>query len=173
MSVFTGELREYMKKLDLTKQRMEGRITETYRKLITEIFVDLVTHTPQFTGNLAYQWQIVFGPYSIKSMELASEAERSGLFKAYTRGDFEPFEQGDDPTVAMVLDRELPKLAQIRYNSKVRIVNTADYAEDVDANQGPNGFPIRDENLHYGKVFMTTRAAIKYGRMSTLLRIAQ
>lgn len=171
MSLASADLRGFMKKLDLTEARIKGRVTDTYRKLVTAVFVDIVKHTPQFTGNLAYGWEIVFGPYTPTNPRLFSPGERDALVSQAYRGDFEPYERGDDPAVEMVLSRELDKLAALRYNSIVRIVNNVEYAEDVDQGRGPDGNAIRPENLTYGKVFMTSYAAIKYNRMRNLLKV--
>lgn len=172
MSLFSGELRDYMSRLDLTEARVKHKITDTYRKIIKEILVDIVTHTPQFTGNLARGWQVVFGPYSAQDVAFVSDDERRQLYREYRKGDFDPFEMGDDPAVEVVLQRELKKLKDIRYNSLVKIVNTVEYADDVDDGKGPGNRNIRPENLHYGKVFMVTRAEIKYGKLSNLIKIA-
>lgn len=167
----SADIRQYLQRLDLTEKRKLGQITETYRKLVAEIFVDIVTHTPQFTGNLAQGWQIVFGPYSVESQEKFTEASRDWRFNAWSRGAYEPHKRGDNPAVLDTLSRELPKLAALRFNSKVRIVNNLEYAEEVDAGQAPEGYEIRPENLYYGKVFMTSYAQVKYSKMKNLVRI--
>lgn len=166
-----ADIRGYLQRLDLTEKRQLGKVTETYRKLVAEIFVDIVTHTPQFTGNLAQGWQIVFGPYSVESQEKYSDDAREWRFRAWSRGAYEPHQRGDNPAVQDVLSRELPKLEALRFNSKVRIVNNISYAEDVDAGEAPDGHEIRPENLYYGKVFMTSYAQVKYSQMKNLVRI--
>lgn len=171
MSLESVAIRDYMKRLDLTLAREEHRITDTYRQIIQAIFVDIVEHTPQFTGNLAQGWEIVFGPYSPTLQSTYSDTERARLFRAAGKDEFDPFERGDDPAVQQTLDRELPKLKEVRWNSKVRIVNSVSYAEDVDAGEAPDGTSIRPENLYYGRVFMTSYAEVKYSRLKNLVKI--
>lgn len=173
MTLSTGNLRGYLQKLDLTEARVKHKVTQTYRNIIEGIFTDIVQHTPQFSGNLTYGWQIVFGPYSAQDVNLHSSTARNTMFREYTKDNFEPYEAGDDPAAGLTLARELGKLADIRYNSIVKIVNTVEYAEDVDAGEGPKGHDIRPENLHYGKVFMATYAEVKYGRMKNLIKVAR
>lgn len=172
MSLEMANLRDYMGRLDLTLARQEQRVTQTYRDLIEAIFVDIVKHTPQFSGNLAQGWQIVFGPYSATAINTYSDAERKQLVRESKRDEFDPYERGDDPAVSVTLDRELPKLSAVRWNSKVSIVNSISYAEDVDAGNAPDGTQgIRPENLYYGKVFMTSYAEVKYSKLKNLVRI--
>lgn len=164
-------LKGFMRKLDLTEARQMRKITDTYRNIVREIFIDIVAHTPQFTGNLVYGWQIVFGPWQEGLPEMFTPSERKDYRKAYRKDEWEPYERGDDPAVGDVLDRELAKLNLLKWNSNVRIVNNVEYAAEVDAGQGPEGRPIRPENLYYGKVFMTSYAEVKYSRLRNLVKI--
>ena len=160
-----------MDRLDLTEVRAKQQVTDTYRRIIREIFVDIVEHTPQFTGNLASGWQIVFGSYNVNPTPFITDSERAQSFKDYRSGSFDPFQRGDDPAVQATLDRELAKLKDIRYNSLVKFVNPVEYAEEVDQGKGPNLQSIRPENLYYGKVFMASYAEVKYGKLKNLVRI--
>lgn len=172
MSLTTANLRGYMDRLDLTEVRAKKQVTDTYRRIIEAIFTDIVEHTPQFTGNLASGWQIVFGPHGVNPTPLYTDEERKASFESYRAGSgFEPYEYGDDPAVGYTLDRELAKLKDIRYNSIVKFVNPVEYADDVDAGKGPNGHSIREENLYYGKVFMASYAQVKYGKLKNLVKI--
>ncbi len=167
----SADLRGYMGRLDLTKQRMLHQITATYRDLIETVFTDIVEHTPQFTGNLAYGWEIVTNSHPAEGHTLLSDSARATLLHQAYVGDLEPYHRGSEPTVQEVLERELPKLAGIRWNSIVKIVNHINYAEGVDKGEGPDGREIRPENLYYGQVFMTSYAAIKYSRMKNLIKV--
>ncbi len=171
MSLTTANLRGLMDRLDLTEVRAKKQVTDTYRRIVEAIFTDIVSHTPQFTGNLASGWQIVFGPYQANPTPLFTPSEQKEAFTAYQLGAYEPYEYGDDPAVSATLDRELDKLKDIRYNSIVRIVNPVVYAEEVEAGKGPNGRKIRPENLYYGKVFMASYAEVKYGKLKNLVKI--
>lgn len=171
MSLETASLRNFMQRIDLTVAREERRITQVYRDLIEAIFVDIVTHTPQFSGNLTQGWQIVFGPYSAFAINTYSELERKQLLRQAAKEEFDPYQRGDDPAVSATLDRELPKLKNVRWNSKVTLVNSIEYAEDVDAGNAPDGTSIRPENLYYGSVFMASYAEVKYSKLKNLVRI--
>ena len=39
---------------------VEGQVTETKRRLVRDIFTDLVEGSPQWSGNLASNWYIEF-----------------------------------------------------------------------------------------------------------------
>lgn len=171
MSLTTANLRGLMDRLDLTEVRAKRQVTDTYRRIIEAIFVDIVEHTPQFTGNLASGWQIVFGPYGVNPTPYITDTERESAFNSYRTGGFDPYERGDDPAVSQTIQRELAKLKDVRYNSVVKFVNPVEYADEVDAGNGPNNRSIRPENLYYGKVFMASYAEVKYGKLKNLVKI--
>jgi hypothetical protein len=77
---------------------------------------------------------------------------------------------GDDPAVSTTLARELAKVADIRWNSKVQLVNYTPYASEVEAGTGPNGKPIRKENYKYGQIAMAAYVVTKYSSLRTLKR---
>jgi hypothetical protein len=176
MSILAG-VQALHKKIDLAKLRAEKRVTAYVEERITTIFTDLVTHTPQFSGNLVKHWFIEYGPWTGSGYSpTGAYAQNLSTREAYQKVKQSPYSRGDDPAVAEVLTREFSKLAglegaiagRIRWNSKVYFVNTAPYAGEVDQGIGPTDSEtgtqrnIRPENLYYGKVFLMTRAKIKY-----------
>lgn len=141
----------------------EGRVAETKRNLTRDVFKDLVAGSPQWSGNLASNWFIEF-----HGMVGAYEPIEGYSEDAWSRND--PYKLGDDPAASNTLARELPKIAQIRWNTKIRIVNYAPYAKDVEAGQGPDGRDIRPENYRYGQIAMVGYVTTKYGALRTLKR---
>ena len=157
------------KKVDLAKLRAEKKVTAYIEQRVRVIFTDIVSKTPQFTGTLAGNWHIEYGPWTGSSYTPGVSGVRVGRH-AYALMNNSPYKRGDNPTVAETLAIEFKKLeglegavaGRIRWNSKIYFVNTAPYADEVDQGIGPNGYSIRPENLYYGSVFMMTRARLKY-----------
>lgn len=162
MLTMTG-LDQMMAKLKKHELLMKGKIAATKRKLVTDIFTDLVKGSPQWSGNLASNWYIEF--HGIKG----NYDPIAGYSQSEWRRD-DPYNLGDDPAVSATLQRELPKVAQIKWNSNVRLVNYTPYATEVEAGQGPNGRDIRPENYKYGQIAMVAYAMTKYGALRTLKR---
>lgn len=156
-------LKGFMDKLRKHKLLVEGHITETKRRLVTDVFTDLVKGSPQWSGNLASNWYIEFHGITGSYSPVSGYDE-----KKWYRED--PYQVGDDPAVSQTLARELAKVPKIRWNSKIDIVNYTPYAANVEAGEGPMGRPIRDENLRYGQIAMAAYAATKYSKLSTLKR---
>ena len=150
---------------------MQGKITETKRKLVRDVFTDLVKGSPQWSGNLASNWYIEFhgnkGSYS-----------PIDNYDPQNWKDVEHYQAGADPAVSRTLQRELSKLNQIRWNSKVQIVNYTPYAQEVEDGQGPGYKGIRPENYkftgtgskQYGRIAMKEYVLMKYGQLRTLKR---
>ena len=169
----TKGTRSLMAKLKKDMQFLPGQVQATHQRLVRDIFTDLVTNTPQYTGNLARNWTIEFTGVPGKSYgESADKRDLQELgFKKY-RDANEVYERGDDPAVGDTLDRELKKIPLIKYNTIVTMRNTTPYAEEVEANEGPLGAEIRKENIHptYGKVAMVGYVEMKYRQLRTLRR---
>lgn len=179
MSVYSSAaLRDLFRQLDLAEVRQKEKVTDRYRKLIATVFADIVSHTPQFSGNLAQAWEIEFGPHTATGQG-KSEGFRKNMFWAYIRGSVEPFQRGDSPAVGQALSRELPKLASLRWNSVVRIKNLVPYADEVEQGIGPERFiiggnlEIRPENLYRNQVFMASYAQMKYSNLNNVVKIVK
>lgn len=157
------------KKIDLAKLRAEKKVTAYIEQRVRVIFTDIVSKTPQFTGTLAGNWHIEYGPWTGSSYTPGVSGIHTAK-QAYALMNDSPYKRGDNPAVSETLAIEFKKLeglggavaGRIRWNSKIYFVNTAPYADEVDQGIGPNDYSIRPENLYYGKVFLTTRAKIKY-----------
>ena len=163
---------QMMAKLKKHELLVLGRVTATKRNIIKKIFTDLVEHSPQWSGNLASNWYIEFhgktGSYVQNQNYVPPD-----MFKWKDN----PQQMGNDPAVREALTRELPKLAEIRWNSKVRIMNYTPYASDVEQNIGPvspiwGQRDIREENklASYGGVAMVGYVIMKYKNLRNLKR---
>jgi hypothetical protein len=156
-----GLLGDKYKKLLAKRQ---GEVTRAYKAALKDVFTDLVKGTPQWSGNLASNWYIV-------TSNMASPRHRKVAVRVGNRVPWEiipmaigkRLKRGDNPAVADTLSRELPVLANIKYNSKVVFVNTAPYASEVEAKKGPGGRDIRPQNLsETGAILMVTYVKMKY-----------
>lgn len=169
----TKGTRNLMAKLKKDMQFLPGQLQATHQRLVRDIFTDLVTNTPQYTGNLARNWTIEFT--GVPGKPYGESADKRDLqqlgFKKYQDLN-EVYQMGMDPAVGDTLDRELKKISFIKYNTIVTMRNTTPYAEEVEANEGPMGAEIRPENIHptYGKVAMVGYIEMKYKQLRTLRR---
>lgn len=156
-------------------EKLKGTVTASHQNLIREMFIDLVKHTPQWSGELALHWGIEFhgktspAPYSVQNPGWVRKEQRL-KHKWMTPN---PYKRGADPAVSITLERELAKIKDIRYNSIVRLVNRMPYAEEVERGVGPFGKPIRDVNrlASYGGVAMIGYIDTKYRKVKTLKKI--
>lgn len=163
LKVEAKNMRGFIAKLKKHKLLVEGNIAATHRRLVRDAFTDLVKGSPQWSGNLASNWYIEF--HGIKGSYRPSPEYSESQWQ---RED--PYQVGDDPAVTNTLARELVKLPQIRWNSKVQLVNYAPYAASVEDGEGPSGKPIRDENYKYGQIAMAGYVQTKYSALRTLKR---
>ena len=153
-------------KLVKHKLLIRGSITDTKRRVVRHVLKDLVTNSPQWSGNLAQQWYVEFHGQKGHYQQIASYGEARTRDEAYS--------MGDDPAVSQTLAREYAKIDKIRWNSKIEIVNYAPYASDVEAGVGPDGLAIRPENqlASYGGVAMVGYVTMKYNNLRYLKGLA-
>lgn len=166
MSVGFQGVDRLMARLEQKKALIYGQITDTKKRIVRHVLTDLVKGSPQWSGNLASQWYVEFHGQRGSYHQIAN-------YSAETWYANQHYQMGDDPAVTRTLNRELPKIDGIRWNSKVRIVNYAPYAAEVEQGIGPEGQPIRDENLELGRVAMVAYVANKYNNIRTLKRLAE
>ena len=153
----------FIAKLKKHQLIVEGRVTETKRRLVRDIFTDLVQGSPQWSGNLASNWYIEFHGNTGGYSKIEGYKDKNWYRK-------NPYHVGEDPAVIKTLNRELPKIADIRWNSKIQIVNYAPYAASVEMGVGPEGRKIRDVNYKYGQIAMAGYVVAKYSQLRTLKR---
>lgn len=163
MSIKLQGIDKIMAKLEKHKLLVHGTITSTKRAVVQSVLEDLVRHSPQWSGNLAQQWYVettgYSGGYHPKRTYISPEDDGPG--------DVEPYQMGDDPAVSYTLRREAKRIASIRWNSKVQIVNHAPYAAEVEEGKGPGNTQIRQENrlASYGGVAMVGYVTTKYNNL--------
>lgn len=157
-----------MEKLKKHELLVKGKIADTKRNLIRAVMYDLILHSPQWSGNLASQWYVetnlnTNGAYRPLPGYMAPDMWRSTE---------NPYVRGDDPALHMTASRELPGVSNIKWNTKVRIVNHAPYALEVENNIGPPGKSIREENqlASYGGVAMVGYVTMKYSNLRNIKR---
>ena len=150
----------FLRKLQAVMPRVTKQVNTGYRKLVTNVFTDLVTNSPQWSGKLASNW--TFGTTMPNYAEMASPGDNSW----YTTN---PKKMGNYIAVDEALGRELQTLDTITYLKPTIIRNLTPYASDVEDNEGPLTHEIRKENIHksYGAVAMIGYVSMKY---STLKR---
>lgn len=135
---------------------LEYRLNLKYRTLIKHAFTDLVELTPQWSGTLATNWQIL----------QTSSSKTYKLPPTNWRNQIPVYRRGDDPAVTTTLSRELGKLDAVTIRSKVVFANPTPYAAEVNSGVGPSR-PIREENLleSYGGVAMLGYLDVKYKQL--------
>lgn len=163
-------LDRFKRKLDQDRLRLEKRLNNEFRRLVKDVFTDLVTLTPQWSGNLTLNWYIMTGSQQASYQESPSKA----LFwphAALRENGLEPLFKGYAPTVDEVLGREVPKINNIRWNTKVTLVNPTPYADEVEG----SAEPIRRHNWtgNYGKVALLTYINVKYSNPSVIKKYNQ
>lgn len=175
----TSGSQTFMKRIRKDVANLEGRVTKIHRALVKSIFTDLVTFTPQWSGNAASNWYITFKGMPAKYNEIEGYVPPY-MWDSATQMT-EPYQLGMDPVVRDTVARESLLLNDIKWNTKVTIVNTTPYAEDLENNIGPMGEndyeprEIRDVNFHpnYGKVAMIAYVETKYRNLRYLKMLAK
>lgn len=145
----------FIKKLRQQEVSLKTKVAIAKRKLIKDVFTDLVSGSPQWSGNLATNWYIEFS--GTKGSYKPDANYKPDDYKSSDR-----FIVGDDPAVTDTLNRELSKLPHIGWNTDVTIVNYTPYAEEVESGKGPGWKAIRKENLKYGQIAMVGYVMTKY-----------
>ncbi len=137
-------VRQTLAELKSAKLKIEVAAAQRYRNLVEVMFIDIVSHTPQYTGNLAANWVIAVGTGN-------TEGSGTSFTRVFnTPGKEYASEAGDEQAIAFAIDNSVEALARIKYNSAVAIINTASYSEDVDAGIPPAGRQIRKVNKYFG-----------------------
>jgi len=164
-----------IEKLRKHRYLLPGKIAHAKRALVTAVWEDLVKNTPQWSGNLMLQWHVEVsgnrGSYSPSWAYLAPSkwTKRESLDLLGS----EPRQRGS--SVQYKLQEGYEAISNIKWNSKVVIRNTAPYASQVEAGEGPLGRDIREVNIHpnYAKVAMVAYVVSKYKLLKNTKRFAK
>lgn len=159
LAIKVSGLNQLLLKLDRHKLRVQKSIAKAKVDLATRVFTDVVEGSPQWSGNLAANWDIEVG---------ASKASYSPIagYSATEWNKGGSYEVGHPLAIGMAMPH-LSKLSEVKWNSKINVVNYTPYGSEVEAGQGPNGRPIRPENYVYGQIAMVAYAVMKHGATSS------
>ena len=155
-------------KLARIQPTVEKYIAKKVESKIDAVFKDVTETTPQWSGNLVMNWRIEFGPYQERYYESQNYVNRLDFDR--TRDEVPSYYMGHMRAVRIIRNEELPKLKQLaavmflgdKKTFKIKIVNYAPYAREVEMNMGPFGAKgayrkaIRRVNIleEYGAVAM-------------------
>lgn len=159
-----------MKRVIKNKEKLLTNVTAAKRNLVVAVFTDIVNLTPQFSGNLASNWKIEVAGRQAGYSKIANYRVRDW------RKTPKQYKMGDSPATTRAF-KELNKVDDIRWNSRVSIVNYTPYAEDIQnatvrgSGNVTDGFTVRPVNTLNGEVAMVNYARMKYKnmRLSTLI----
>lgn len=150
-------------KLKLAEMLAKQKVAKTVEVRIAKMFSDLVSTTPQYSGNLASNWYI--------EINTKSSYRPIAGYDPVNWHRPNPFQAGSPEAVALAKSRELPKLRNLHKTlfspefQSIKIVNTAPYASDVEDGIVPSPKGIRSVNLssEYYPVAMKGYIIQKYG----------
>lgn len=150
-----NNLRQFMYSVQAEKARAEKRVTKKYQEYVTKVFTDLVSHTPQWSGHLAANWNI-----TLTHDPVPTEVPwKTGPYS-------QPVHQmGDPEAVNFALNRAKTVVPKIRWNTKVSFVNPVDYGPTVESDPAA----LRPVNLVGGQVVLAKYIANKYSRGNVVL----
>lgn len=158
-------LRSMQRSLTEAKKKAEGGVTKAYQKFVGEVFEDLVMHTPQWSGNLAVNWQIRLtndGPATVVPWF------KKGHTGGFMDNTFKSVQIGDGEAAMYAMEHAVDQISKMHWNTKVRFENPVDYAMQVNEGEGPEGKGLRPQHLPPFDMMMYYVVA-KYSRGETLL----
>lgn len=164
-------LRSFQRSIQATKARAEGKATLRYRQFVQRVFTDLVMHTPQWSGNLAANWQIRLTNDGPAPLQGWYKKGHTGGFKDRT---YEQVQLGDGEAPFAAIERAAPQIDRIFWNTRVSFENPVAYAQQVAEGQGPKSprtgqeLPLRPMHVP-AAAMMTHYIVAKYSRGDTLL----
>ena len=164
MKIQTKNLNGFVKRLTLFKAYAEDQLLQEKKDFVAAVFTDVVQGSPQWSGNLTSNWYIQINGASSPYRQIAEYSSTD-----WYRED--PYQVGDDPAVSQTTDRELYRLNDSTLADKIKIANTAPYAAQVEAGEGPDGRLIRPENYKYGQIAMSAYVVTKYSALKGRRRI--
>lgn len=154
-------INSYMKKSKLQQAQIKSGAADFVRGQTKKILRDLVLNTPQWSGNTAASWQVQVTGADISYYPTSLHVE--------DWKDVDPTKfKGDTEAWREALKNAQPALKAIRYNKKVSIINTADYADEL-ATLSETELKLRKGNYIEGDVMATKLAAAKYKLSSNVV----
>ena len=113
-----SNLQAFRNSIKAAKGRLDGTVTDRYRKFVKQVLRDLAMQTPQWSGDLAASWQIVSGSSQIPLDTGVTP------FKVTAYRSIEPKQMGDRAAVNYALQANELILRSLRWNSVVSLQNT-------------------------------------------------
>jgi hypothetical protein len=152
----------YLKKSKKQRAQIRNGAAEFVRGQAKKILKDLVLNTPQWTGNTAASWQIETPSVSVSYYDTVLERDWKELDRstAYFKGDTQAWK--------VALANAQPALRSIRYNSTIKILNTAPYADEL-ATLPEEELGLRRGNYIPGDVMAVNLATAKYKLSSNVV----
>ena len=145
-------LRQFRFSLEAEKARLTKTLTNKYKAYVQLVFKDLVTHSPQWSGHLTANWQLL----------LTNEVV-GGVYPWKTKPFQRPaLQRGDPAAVNFAIGNSLHKIEKIRWNTKVTFANPVEYGDELESGL----VPVRPVNLVRGRVALAQYIASKYSRTS-------
>lgn len=155
-------LRRFQMSIQAQKARAEGKVTVKYKEFVSKVFADLVVHTPQWSGHLASNWNVLLTNEPMPAVNTWYKKDSTGSGSKF---EYRPAAIGDGEAVHAAIDRANAQLEKIRWNTKVTFANPVEYADEVEQNPGA----LRPANLVMGKDVMVNYITSKYSRGEVLI----
>lgn len=153
-------INKYIRKTQKQKEILKKKPSEYVRKMTQRILTDLVLLTPQWTGNTAASWKVV-------TSSVAPSTGNSRLYKENWQDVTSKF-RGDKEALQIALAENAAALASIRYNSKIKIINTAPFADELATDPNIEN-QLRTGNFIPGDVMAVKTVTAKYKVFSNIV----
>lgn len=149
-------LNKYRVKTEKQKERIKQGAANYVRAATKAVLKDLVLHTPQWSGETASSWRI-----DLNYLPASSEKSPLAIDDWKDLAGNNPRFLGDRRALTVALAEASDPLKAIRYNTVVRIVNTAPYADTL-ATGSEEELKLRKGNFIPGDVMAVKYVTTKY-----------
>ncbi len=158
----TSGVDAFVQQARLDMARLDREVSAVFYKWTARIFKDLVTTSPQWSGDLAANWNYSVGSPDFSYTQIPNKTgSEAGI--DYVAQNFGVFERGDYRAVSMALERMLA-VTQPTWRDTVYFANATPIAPEVEA----ESIKIRPVNLVEGQVMMIKNTVIKERRRGRL-----
>lgn len=151
---------KFIRKTKKQKELLKQKPSEYVRRMTQRILTELVMLTPQWTGNTAASWRIV-------TSGVSASGGRSPLYREDWQNVTSKF-RGDKEALQIALAENAAALASIRYNSKIKIVNVAPFADELATDPHIEN-QLRTGNFIPGDVMAVKTVTAKYRVFSNIV----
>lgn len=129
-------------KTEAQRKRVKVTATEHVKSRALAVLKEALKVSPQYTGNYAYNWQILVGA-GMQGQAYWSDRWRKPGFDFRTVSN--PRSAGDMSNLDVVIMDAKEQLSHAKWNSVISIVNTSPVAEDIEQHR----VNLRAENRIY------------------------